>query len=143
MDVYKIPVLTETSDQRLSVELDGNPYILRILWNERFQYFSLSIYEADETPILLNVKMVKNYDLTSRYKDVRLPYGSFSFIQENGNAERPTYSDLGVNFGLYYVEPDAPVVEEQVRIAVAEPVIGTIWDSGLSTWDSDATSWDD
>lgn len=105
----KIPLLAETSDQLVYVELDGNPYILRVLWNERFGYFSLSVSEADQTPILVNVKMVKNFPLTRRFQDLRLPFGALFFVQETGNADRPAYSDLATSFNLYYIEPDIVV----------------------------------
>lgn len=104
--IQKIPLQAETTDQFVTVELGGNPYILRVLWNERFGYFALSVNEADETPILTNIKMVKNYGLIGRYKDERLPAGDLFFVQEKGAADRPGYSDLAVNFGLYYHDPD-------------------------------------
>lgn len=140
--IQRIPLLPETTDQLVSVELDGNPYILRVLWNERFGYFTLSVSTADETPILTNVKMVKNYPLTARYKDVLLPRGSLYFIQEKGTAERPGYSDLAVNFGLYYVEDEPVVTAQPVRNLIPEVVVGTLWDSQLSEWDSGDTVWD-
>ena len=111
----KIPLQPETTDQLVSVELDGNPYILRVLWNERFGYFSLSVLTADETVILENIKMVKNYPLIGRFKDVRLPFGVLHFVQEKGNATRPGYSDLAVSFSLYYYEPDPVVTAQLVR----------------------------
>lgn len=113
--IQKIPLQSDTTDQLVSVELDGNPYILRVLWNERFGYFSLSVSEADQTPILVNVKMVKNFPLTRRFQDLRLPFGSLFFVQENGTADRPGYSDLAVNFSLYYYEPDPVVTAQLVR----------------------------
>ncbi len=142
MIIEKIDVLTETSDQLLEVELDGRPFLIRIVWNERFGYFSLSVLEADETPIVQNIKMVKNYPLVKRFADVRLPTGDLYFLQENGKAERPGYSDLGVSFGLYYYEPDVIVTTTPVVNVAGEAVIGTIWDSGLTTWDAGATTWD-
>lgn len=140
--IQKIPLQAETTDQLVSVELDGNPYILRVLWNERFGYFSLSVNAADDTPILTNIKMVKNYPLIGRFKSDLLPAGGIYFVQEKGNAERPGYSDLAVNFGLYYYEADAVVTAQPVRQAVPEAVVGTVWDSNLSTWDTGSTLWD-
>lgn len=138
----KIPLQPETTDQLVSVELDGNPYILRVLWNERFGYFSLSLLTADESVILENIKMVKNYPLIDRFKDVRLPFGDLYFIQEKGSAARPGYSDLAVNCGLYYHEADTVVTAQPVREQVAEALIGTIFDSGLTSWDTGSTLWD-
>lgn len=104
--LLKISLLPNVTDQFLSIEIDENPYILRVLWNERFGYFSLSVFEADNTPILVNVKMVKNYPITEQFKDTRLPFGSFYFVQEKGTNERPTFEDLAVNCNLYYYEKD-------------------------------------
>lgn len=140
--IQKIPLQAETTDQLVSIELDGNPYILRVLWNERFGYFSLSVNAADDTPILTNIKMVKNYPLIGRFKSDLLPAGDIYFVQEKGNADRPGYSDLAVNFGLYYYEADAVVTAQPVRQAVPEAVVGTVWDSNLSTWDTGSTLWD-
>lgn len=138
----KIPLLAETSDQVVYVELDGNPYVIRVLWNERFGYFSLSISEADQTPILVNIKMVKNFPLTRRFQDLRLPFGSLFFVQEKGNAARPGYSDLATNCNLYYIEPDTVITAQQVHEQVSTPLLGTIWDSGFTTWDTGETLWD-
>lgn len=140
--IQKIPLQPETTDQLVGVELVGNPYIIRVLWNERFGYFSLSVLTADESPILTNIKMVKNYPLIGRYKDIRLPFGDLYFVQENGSATRPGYSDLAVNFGLYYYEADVVVTAQPVREQVAEALVGTIFDSGLTSWDAGSTIWD-
>jgi len=106
-EALKIPLATSVTDQQLSIELGGNPYILRVLWNERFGYWSLSISSADDVLLLMNVKMVKNFPLIARYRNELLPFGDFYLVQESGTAERPGYDDLGVSFNLYYYDPDA------------------------------------
>lgn len=140
--IQRIPLSADTTDQRLSVSLGGNPYILRVLWNERFGYFSLSVLTSDDAVILENIKMVKNYPLTSRYKDTRLPFGGFYFIQEKGYAYRPGYDDLAVNFNLYYYEADAEITAQPVREQITAAIIGTVFDDGATPWDSGATLWD-
>ena len=137
----QIPLLPETTDQIVTVELDNRPFTFRILWNERFGYFSMSIFEANGTPIVQNLKMVKNYELLRRFKSTLLPFDELYFIQENGRVDRPGYSDLAVNFGLYYFEPDIAVTP---ALVIEAPVVqlGTIWDSGLSTWDGGSSTWD-
>jgi hypothetical protein len=139
---YLIPLNPETSDQRLSVELSGNPYILRVLWNDRFGYWSLSINTADDEPILSNVKMVKDFGLTSRFKSTLLPPGELFFIQENGTSSRPSYEDMGTTHNLYYYEPDPVAPVEIVTVATTSVPLGTIWDSGASVWDGGDSEWD-
>lgn len=140
--LQKIPVTAGVADQVLQITLDDNPYKLRILWNERFQYFSLSIYTTDDVAILLNVKMVKNYPLTDRFHNILLPYGVFFFIQDSGTTLAPTFDELGVTHNLYYYEPDVTVSAQGVVSTTTETTIGTLWDSDLTTWDSDSTLWD-
>lgn len=140
--IQKIPLNADTADQTVSIELGGNPYILRVMWNERFGYFSLSVNTIDNLPILTNIKMVKNYPLTAKFKNTLLPFGSFYFIEDRGFKPRALYEDLAVNYNLYYYEPDIEPTAEIVRDTVAEVVIGTTWDSGFSTWDSGDTTWD-
>lgn len=137
----KIPLLPDVTDQFVSVELDNQPYTIRVLWNERFQYYSLSLYTADRTPILTNIKMVKDYPLIGRFKYPLLPRDELYFVQEKGAPRRPQYGDLAVNFNLYYHEVD--VVVTPTIVAEELPVaLGTEWDSGFTAWDSGSTLWD-
>jgi hypothetical protein len=139
--LQKIPLSAGVADQKLGIELDGNPYRLRVVWNERFGYFSLTVMTSDDEDILTNIKMVKNYPLTARFKDTRLPTGSLYFVQEKGTSDKADFDGLGVTFGLYYYEPDTVVTTTAV-VAASEAVLGTIWDSGLTEFDEGATSWD-
>ena len=136
--LQKIPLIEQTTDQSLTVELDGNPYILRVLWNERYGYFSLSVNTIDDEPILTNIKMVNNTPLTWRYR--RLPLaGDFFFVHKSGKTYRPTYDDVGGEYGLYYYDPedalDLPVP------AVPRGSTQSIWDSGNAIWDGGASNW--
>jgi hypothetical protein len=139
--IQLIPLQEETTDQTVEVELGGNPYILRVLWNDRFGYFSLSVSTVDELPILTNIKMVENHPLIGRFKNPLLPAGDLYFVHEKRNINRPEYSDLAVNFGLYYYEVDEVATAQMVREQITA-LVGTIFDSGLTTWDSGSTLWD-
>lgn len=138
----RIPLQSETTDQLVSVSLGDNPYILRVLWNERAGYFSLSVLTADSVVIVANIKMVKNYPLVSRLKDIRLPVGELYLIQENGNKARPDYTDLEVSCFLYYYEPDYIAPSLPTREQAASTLTGTLFDSGLTSWDTGSTLWD-
>jgi len=112
MTIQKIPLFPQTSDQTLTVELDGNPYGVRVTWNERFGYWSLSLYTVAGDPLVEGIKMVTNYDLTSRFKDERMPYGALYFVREKGPYKRPGYDDLAVTHALYYYSPDSVVTAQ-------------------------------
>lgn len=140
--LQKIPLKTSTTDQLVTVELGGNPFILRVLWNERFGYYTLSISTLADVVLLENVKMVKNYPLIGRYKDTRLPFGDFYFVQEKAGFDRPGYDDLAVYFNLYYYEADVVAATAVVEQTTTIPPVGTSWDRLLTSWDSGSTLWD-
>lgn len=143
MPLYqKIPLLPQTTDQTVSVEIDDTSYILRVLWNERFGYFALTVSTADDVPIVSNIKMVKNYPLVGKFKDTLLPFGDFFFVQESGSIDRPGYDDLGVSFFLYYYEPDVVASTAPVIVEPIGAVLGSLWDSGFTDWDDGASGWD-
>lgn len=106
---FEIPVLEKTADQTLDVTIAEAPYTMRILWNERLKYFSLTISEKGGDAILTNVKMVPNYPLVGLYK--RLPFsGDLFFLHHAGKSYRPEYDDLGgVAYGLFYYDPETPI----------------------------------
>lgn len=142
--IYKTQLTPDTPDQVFSVTLGGNPYRVRVTWNERFGYWSLSLMEADETPIVMGLKMVENYLLLAHVEDDRLPTGDLILVRENGAPGRPLFDELGVNLGLYYVEPDVVVRSRAVKVITAATItpLGSLWDSGLSVWDSGSSDWD-
>lgn len=103
-DAYLIPLQNGVADQTLEIELSGNPYILRVLWNVNYEYWSLSIFTVDNEPILQNIKLVKNFNVLVDFKDLRLPPGGIYLLQERGNTTRPQFDELGTTHNLYYVE---------------------------------------
>lgn len=143
--LQKIPVLPGLTDQLVSVDLGVNPYVLRVLWNERFQYFSLSVMTADKESILTNAKMVKNSPITAQFRDLKLPVGNLYLVQESGDPiANVNYDSLGLNFGLYYFEADEGEDISQFFQQTTPSVSGTIWDSGTTQWDVElgGTIWD-
>ncbi len=144
MILEEIPLLSDTTDQTLDVVLSGDPYTLRVLWNELFGYFSLSVLERSGTVILENIKMVKNYPLIGRFKDIRLPEGDFYFVDTKGKNIRPIYESIGTgDYALIYYVPDAVVTTTGVTVAATAPVTGSIWDSGLTVFDGGSSVWDE
>jgi len=142
MILAEIPLLADTTDQLVDVVLSDNPYTLRILWNEKYGYFSLSIYARDGAVILENIKMVKNYPLISRFKNTLLPVGDLYFIDNKNKHSRALYESVGTgDYSLVYYVPDV-ILSDVVVITQVAAVSGSIWDSGLSVWDGGASVWD-
>jgi len=143
MILAEIPLLADTTDQLVDVVLSDNPYTLRILWNEKYGYFSLSIYARDGAVILENIKMVKNHPLIGWCKNTLLPIGDLYFIDNKNKNSRAIYESVGTgDYSLIYYVPDDIVTVETVVITPVAAVSGSIWDSGLSVWDGGSSAWD-
>jgi len=105
MILQEIPLIAGAPDQTVDVTLDGVPYTLRVLWNERFGYWSLSIYYRDGDAILLNIKMVNNYPLVKRFARLSMK-GDLYFLNRAGLTYRPGFDDVGGQYGLFYYDPE-------------------------------------
>lgn len=108
MILLEIPLQKNSADQTADIVLDSIPYTIRVLWNERFGYFSLSVSERDGTAILTNIKMVNNYPLVGRFKRLKIK-GDLYFIHRGGKTYRPTYDDIGNDYGLFYYDAQTPI----------------------------------
>lgn len=103
MIFLEIPLLPETADQTLDVTIDSIAYTIRVLYNVRFKYFSISIGEKNSSVILQNIKMVCNFPLVKRFG--RLPMaGDLFVLSRNNNDELITFESLQAEHALYYFD---------------------------------------
>ena len=136
--LLEIPLKSGSADQRLDVTISDVPLTLRVVWNERFGYWSLSVAYRDGEDILKNIKMVNNTGLTSRFKRVPLN-GDFYFIHKSGKTYRPTYDDVGGEYGLYYYDPET--AEDLPVPASPRGSTQSVWDDGNTILDGGASNW--
>ena len=57
------------------ITLSGQIFILRFKWNALNEYWVMNIYNRNDLPILLGVKVVVNWNLTGQYAIVGMPPG--------------------------------------------------------------------
>lgn len=137
MILEEIPLLSNEPDQTASITLAGTPYTLRMLWNERFGYWSLTLSEREGDALLTNIKCVTNYPLISRYQKTLFD-GDLFFVHRGGKSYRPTFDDVGGDtYGLFYYDPQS---EKQYPTPLsAVGYLSSIWDQnvvgGPSAWD--------
>lgn len=151
MILEEIPLQSGIADQTVDIVLNETPYTLRITWNERFQYWSCSLFERDGDPIVESAKMVNNTGLLKRFTDSRLPNGDLFFVHKSGLTYRPTFDDIGGNtYGLFYFDENATlnadgsisIIRDDITILPppeSEP--STVWDGGMTIWDNGNTTW--
>ena len=130
----EIPLLAGESDQTADIVIDGEPYTLRVLWNERFKYWSLSLSSREDDNLLVNIKVVPNYPLLGRYKKTSFP-GDLYFVNSSGKTYAPAFDDVGGSsgYGLYYYDAETP--KDYPTPLEHVGFLSTIWDGGATQWD--------
>lgn len=93
------PGLTE---QTVHETLDGVPVTLRILWNERFQFWALNLYDRQLEPIITGVRMSRDYPLIGRFNLDALA-GDFLFYRLNGSKDEADFDSIGGDYELAYL----------------------------------------
>jgi hypothetical protein len=88
------------------VELEGQTYGLKLIWNFRAEAWFLSLYDADGQAIVHGIRLVTDYPLGKRFKDSRMPPGTFQIQDTSGERRDPNSADLGRRALLYYFTAD-------------------------------------
>lgn len=104
----------DLADFKQTVRLSGVSFILRARWNTSREFWTLDIFAADATPLILGQKLVLNTDILARYSDDRLPPGRIYAIDTTNIAEvsdggeviaRIKRDDIGESVFIVYEEP--------------------------------------
>lgn len=101
-DLLEIPMTAEETSFKIRVILEGIQLILRIDWIERELRWMLSIYNAQETPLLLGLPMNINTELIERFEIDGLPPGKLLFYDSTGGSIEAGRDDLGDRAKLIY-----------------------------------------
>ena len=83
-----------------SVSLEGNSYIIEIVYNERSQMYFMSLYDADRNPIVLGAGLVPGYPIMYDYALPNLT-GFFLLIQK-GTLQSEPYKTFPDKLNQYY-----------------------------------------
>lgn len=102
MTNYEIPITNIDSYFDLRVDILNIEYIFEFAWNNQGEFWSISMYTADKTPIFLGRKVVLNYDLFSYCSNPLLPSGSLRAIDESKTLVECGFDDLGNRVKIIY-----------------------------------------
>jgi hypothetical protein len=91
------------------VDLDGENFILTFKWNVREEAWYFSIYQEDETPVAVGIKLVTGWNPIRRLSGSDRPLGIFYTYDTTETDTEPSFSTLGTQVQLLYVEHDTAV----------------------------------
>jgi|GEM_PF-1597071 len=104
MDI--IPTFQE-SEYREQITLDGVIFVLVFNWNSLNEYWTMSILNQSEQPIVNSIKIVTQFDLTSQIVQFGMPKGSILCQNIVNVFDRIQRNDLGLtNELVYYSEAE-------------------------------------
>ena len=96
MDFIKIEV-PDMNDSVSRIVLSGKAYLIRFTYNDTCDYWKFSLYDTQNEPIALGIKIVPRFPLNVFYGGTKLPDGVFGVMTKldrigrndflNGNAQ--------------------------------------------------------
>lgn len=94
---YIIIEVPDMNDSVSRVVLAGTAYLIRFTYNDTCDYWKFSLYNAQNEPIVLGIKIVPRFPLNVFYGVTKLPDGIFGVMTKltrigrndflNGNAQ--------------------------------------------------------
>lgn len=100
-NIYVDLLLDDTSPiYEYSVSLEGNSYIIEIVYNERTELNYMSLYDSDRNPIVLGTGLVPGYPIMVDYA-LPLLTGFFLLIQK-GELQSEPYKTFPDKLNQYY-----------------------------------------
>lgn len=86
------------------IVLDQIIFHLSFHWNALNEFWSIDIYDRDHEPIILGIKLVVDYDITSHYVNDALFPGAILVIDFSRDVEEIGRLDMGDRVQLVYQE---------------------------------------
>lgn len=95
----------QPAEWQMQITLSDVIFILNFKWNTLNQYWMMSIYNANNDPVLLGVKVVVNWNLTGQFVIEGMPAGDIVCQNVLGGFEKIARFDMGDIDELFYYLP--------------------------------------
>lgn len=92
--IEEVPVIFE-------VKLANIVYLMGINYNDKYDFFTIDLFELDKTPIILSEKLILNQPLFEGIIDSRIPAPTIIPSNSANIEERVTMSNFGKTVFLY------------------------------------------
>jgi hypothetical protein len=94
---------TGTAKFQINVTLDDVPLTLQFIWNSREAAFFMTVLDENNDLLVSGHKVVVDWTLLQRYRDIRLPPGKIWVIRTDDDIQ-PTIENFGSEVILVYEE---------------------------------------
>ena len=104
MAILQLPVTSNVLAYKFKYELEGTVYSFNFRYNTRVDKWVFDILTNNEEPLVEGRPVFINYNLIGRFRDERLPPGTFICIDTTGNKLDPDDENFGVTHFFLYEE---------------------------------------
>lgn len=91
----KVP---DMNDSMSTLSIDGTEYVLRFTYNEKYDYWSFGLYDADRKPLIAMTRLVPNFPIFHFYTDKKLPNGIFGCLSDTEKVGRQAFNQGSAEF---------------------------------------------
>lgn len=91
----KVP---DMNDSMSTLSIDGVEYLLRFTYNEKYDYWSFGLYNAEQEPIIAMTRLVPNFPVLHYYTYSDMPDGIFGCLSDKDTVGRQSFKDKVAEF---------------------------------------------
>ena len=95
---YIIIEVPDMNDSVSRIVLGNTPYLIRFSYNDSYDYWKFSLYDVQNNPITLGVKIVPRFPLNVFYGVTNLPDGIFGVITKSEHIGRKDFVEGRAQF---------------------------------------------
>lgn len=88
--------------QSTDFTIDNQTFTIRVKWNQRFSFWSMSLYNRESALIIGGIRLVENTPLIG-FLSLKYFDGDFFFVRNYGDKTPPDFDAIGGDFSLIYL----------------------------------------
>lgn len=101
---YIIIEVPDMNDSVSRVVLNGTAYLIRFTWNDSGGYWKFGLYDSQNQPIVIGVKLIPRFPLNVFYGVTKLPNGVFGVMTKLERIGRRDFVEGNAKFVFGPVE---------------------------------------
>lgn len=110
--VVEIPLTSDFSSVQFQTILELQVYGFKFEWNQRYERWSMSLYDSNDQPLIQAVPVMSGPDVLEQYVYDGMPPGKLVFADTSGENIDPGRQDLGDRVRLFYITSDDDILAE-------------------------------
>ena len=101
----RMPIVARAGEPGITftIELVGDVFGVALRYNDRDDRFYMIVFDEDDSPIAVGLKVVLDTPIMQHVVDARRPKGEFVAVDVAGSTSEPNLTTLGARVDLLFV----------------------------------------